>query len=69
MNELLKEGLADALGFLGGALTGYGIGRLLGLDIFAHGYDSASIAAIVLVGMGGGLGLQLMRRLRKSNTS
>ncbi len=69
MNDLLKEGLADAIGFLGGALAGYGIGHWLGLDLFAQGYSSGSIAAIVLVGLGGGGGLQLMQRLRKSRKS
>ena len=63
--SLLIEGLSDAVGFLGGALLGLWIGRLLGLDIFSAGYDYASIAGIVLVGLGGGLGLQLARRWRK----
>jgi hypothetical protein len=56
------EGLADAIGFVGGALLGFWLGRLLGLDIFSPGYDSASIGGIVLVGVSGGLGLQLARR-------
>ena len=56
------EGLADAIGFVGGALLGFWLGRLLGLDIFSAGYDSASIGGIVLVGVSGGLGLQLARR-------
>lgn len=66
MNKsLLLEGLSDAIGFVGGALLGYWIGRLFGLDIFAAGYNNASIAGIVLVGLGGGVGLQLARRWRK----
>ena len=67
MNQksLLAEGLSDAIGFVGGALLGYWIGRLLGLDIFAEGYDNSAIGGIVLVGLGGGLGLQLARRWRK----
>jgi hypothetical protein len=68
--SLLIEGLSDAIGFVGGALLGYWLGRLLGLDIFSQGYDNASIFGIVLVGLGGGLGLQLARRWRKGrNTS
>ena len=63
-NKLLIEGLSDALGFIGGALLGFWAGKLLGLDIFAAGYGNASIGAIVLVGLGGGLGLQLARRWR-----
>lgn len=63
--SLLIEGLSDAVGFVGGALLGFWIGRLLGLDIFSAGYDNASVAGIVLVGLGGGAGLQLARRWRK----
>ena len=62
--NLWLEGLSDAVGFVGGALLGFWIGRLLGLDIFAAGYGNASIGGIVLVGLGGGLGLQLARRWR-----
>ena len=64
MNKLLLEGLTDAIGFFVGALAGYVFGRLLGWDLFNEGYDNASIAAIVLIGLGGGLGLQLMRKTR-----
>jgi hypothetical protein len=63
-NNLWLEGVSDAIGFVGGALIGFWIGRLLGLDIFAAGYGNASIGGIVLVGLGGGLGLQLARRWR-----
>ena len=64
MNKLLLEGLSDAIGFVGGALLGFWMGRLFGLNIFDPGYGNASIAAIVLVGLGGGIGLQLARRWR-----
>ena len=63
-NKLLLEGVSDAIGFVGGALLAFWVGRLLGLDIFAPGYGNASIGGIVLVGVGGGLGLQLARRWR-----
>ena len=66
MNKALLEGLSDAIGFVGGALLGFWLGRVLGFDIFAAGYTNASIAGIVLVGLGGGLGLQLARRWRRS---
>jgi hypothetical protein len=70
MNKnMLLEGLSDAIGFVGGALLGFWIGRLLGLDIFASGYGNASIGGIVLVGLGGGLGLQLARRWRARQAS
>ena len=64
MNKLLLEGLSDAIGFLGGALLGFWIGRLLGWDIFASGYDNRSLGGIVLCGLGGGAGLHLARRWR-----
>ena len=63
-NKLLIEGISDAIGFVGGALLGFWIGRLLGLDVFAPGYGNASVGGIVLVGLGGGGGLQLARRWR-----
>jgi hypothetical protein len=63
-NNLWLEGLSDAIGFVGGALLGFWVGRWLGLDIFAPGYGNASLGGIVLVGVGGGLGLQLARRWR-----
>ncbi len=66
MNQrsLLIEGLSDAVCFVVGALLGAGIGSLLGLNIFDAGYSNSSIFGIVLVGLGGGLGLQLARRWR-----
>ncbi|WP_294769996.1 hypothetical protein [uncultured Rhodoferax sp.] len=60
----LVEGVSDAVGFVAGALLGFGAGRLLGLDVFAPGYTTASVAGILLVGIGGGVGLQLARRWR-----
>ena len=60
----LAEGLSDAAGFVVGSLLGYGLGQLLGLQLFAEGYSAASMAAIALVGLGGGLGLQAARFLR-----
>lgn len=62
---MLVEGLSDAVGFVGGALLGFWAGHLLGLDIFEAGYSNSAIGGIVLVGLGGGLGLQLARRWRK----
>jgi hypothetical protein len=64
--NLLAEGLSDAVGFVGGALLGFWIGRLVGWDVFASGYDLTSIGGIVLVGLGGGLGLQLAKRWQAS---
>ena len=58
---MLVEGLSDALGFVVGALIGWGLGRLLGLDLFASGYGPSTLAAIVLIGLLGGAGLQAAR--------
>jgi hypothetical protein len=59
--KALIDGLADGGGFLCGALLGFGLARVLGLDLFAKGYGTGSMAAIMLVGLGGGLGVQLAR--------
>ena len=68
MNQrpLWMEGISDAIGFLGGSLLGFWAGQLLGLNIFAEGYGNSTIFGIVLVGLGGGLGLQLARRWRQT---
>lgn len=60
----LAEGLSDAVGFVVGCLLGYGLGTVLGLQLFAEGYSAGSIVAIALVGLGGGLGLQAARFMR-----
>ena len=62
--RLLMEGVSDAVGFVGGALAGFWLGQLLGFDIFATGYGTASLVGIVLVGLGGGLGLHAGRGWR-----
>ena len=67
--RLLLEGASDAVGFVAGALAGYGVALLLGLDLFAEGYGAASIAGIALVGLGGGLGLNLARRWRNGRAA
>ena len=66
MNQksLLIEGISDAIGFVGGALLGSWVGRFFDLNIFDAGYSNSSIFGIVLVGLGGGLGLQGARRWR-----
>ena len=64
--NLLAEGISDAVGFVGGALLGFWIGRLIDWDVFASGYGIDSIGGILLVGLGGGLGLQLARKWQAS---
>ena len=62
--QLLIEGLTDAVGFVVGSLLGFGLGQLVGLELFAEGYSVGSLVAIALVGLGGGMGLQAARRWR-----
>jgi hypothetical protein len=62
--KLLLEGISDAVGFVGGAVAGYWIGQLLGWNLFSAGYSTTSMGAILLVGLGGGGGLQLARYWR-----
>jgi hypothetical protein len=64
MNPLLAEGLTDAVGFVGGVLIAYWVGTLFGFDPMAAGYEGSAIGGIVLAGIGGGVGLQLARRVR-----
>lgn len=62
--RLLLEGVTDAVGFMGGALAGYGLGQVMGWDIFSEGYSASSMVGILCVGLCSGLGLQLVRRWR-----
>lgn len=60
------DGLADAVGFVVGALLGFGLASVLGFDVFAEGYGVGTIVGIALVGIGGGTGVQLSRAWRSS---
>lgn len=66
MHPLLLEGLTDAAGFIAGVLLAWGVGRLLGFDPLAAGYGGSAIGGILLAGLGGGAGLHLARRWRRS---
>lgn len=60
--QLMKLGIAQAVLFVAGALLGRGIGLLLDLDAFgAGGYGNKEIFGILLIGLGGGAGVQLAR--------
>lgn len=59
----LVEGMTDAAGFVIGSLIAFGLGRLLGFDLFAPGYGFSSTVAILLAGLGAGLGVAAARRL------
>ena len=66
MNPLLVEGLSDAIGFVGGVLLAYWLGKTFGFDPLAEGYGGSAIGGIVLAGLGGGIGLQIARRWRRA---
>jgi len=64
LDRAVREGLADAIGFVGGALAGWGLGRLLGVDfINSKAWDMAQMGALVLIVVGCGVGRFLARRL------
>ena len=64
LNPLLLEGLTDAAGFVGGVLCAYWLSVALGFDPLASVFGDKAIAGIVLSGIGGGIGVQVARRLR-----
>ena len=69
--DALAEGLADAVGFVGGALAGWQLGQLLGFDVLAPGpFDSRSMIgwAFVLAGCGLGKWASLRWRARRLTT-
>jgi hypothetical protein len=64
MKNALAEGLVDALGFVAGALFGGLLARSFGFDFMGEeGWGGASMAGILLVGLGAGLGRGLARKL------
>ena len=62
--SLLIEGLTDAAGFMGGALLGWWLASLLGLEVATEGYSISQMVGVALLILGGGLGLRLARRWR-----
>ena len=57
-------GISDAIGFVIGAQCGLWLGAWLGFDAFEAGFTNNAIVGILLVGLGGGFGLQLANRWR-----
>ena len=55
--DALREGLADALGFVGGALLGWQVGRWLGFDVLAPGdWTARTLVGWLILLAGCGLG-------------
>lgn len=72
LRDALAEGLADAVGFVGGALAGWQFGRLLGFDILAPGpWDSRALLGwlILLLGCGAGKWASLQWRARQARSA
>jgi hypothetical protein len=64
----LAEGLADAAGFVGGALAGWQLGRLFGFDVLAPGpWDGHAMIgwAFLLAGCGLGKWASMQWRARR----
>ena len=65
LKQLLFDGLADCVGFAGGAFLCYWLGTLLGFNMAVAGNTSnAGIIGVVVMLIGGGLGLKIARHLR-----
>ncbi len=65
LSQLLFDGLADFVGFAGGAFLCYWVGKILGFDMaMAGNTSSAGIITIVIILICGGTGLKLARHLR-----
>ncbi len=63
-NRALREGLADAIGFVGGALFGWWLGRQFGIDFIAsRDWNTQQVVGLLLIVAGCGGGRLLARRL------
>ncbi len=63
-NSALLVGISDAIGFVAGAQLGLWLGQWMGFDAFAGGFGNNALVGMLLLGLGGGLGLQLASRWR-----
>jgi hypothetical protein len=67
-DRAVREGLADAIGFVGGALAGWWLGRQLGVDfINSDDWNVQQMGALVLIVVGCGVGRFVARRLMLKN--
>ncbi|MBI3347842.1 MAG: hypothetical protein HY020_11625 [Burkholderiales bacterium] len=64
LDRAMREGLADAVGFVGGALAGWWLGRQFGIDFIASpDWNGTQIVGLALIVAGCGAGRFLARRL------
>lgn len=64
LNRALREGLADAVGFVLGALAGWWLGRQFGIDFVAStDWNARQVVGLLLIVGGCGAGRFLARRL------
>jgi hypothetical protein len=66
VNPLLAEGLVDAVGFIAGVMVAWGIATLVGFDPLSPDWSDKAMAGVLMCGLGGGAGVHLARRWRKS---
>ena len=69
--DALTEGLADALGFVVGALAGWQLGRLLGFDVLAPGeWNTRTVIGwlLLLAGCGAGKWASMRWKARRAGT-
>ncbi|HEY8707833.1 MAG TPA: hypothetical protein VIM34_07520 [Burkholderiaceae bacterium] len=63
-HNALLEGIADALGFVLGALAGWWVGQAFGFDfVRTPGYGTPAVVGLVFIVLGCGVGRWLSRRL------
>ncbi len=63
--SLFLQGVFDAAGFVIGSASATFTARAFGFDFFAEGYSSGTIVAILISGLGAGLGVAVARKLYK----
>ncbi len=63
-NRAMREALADAVGFVGGALAGWGLGRQFGIDFIASTeWNAQQMLGLLLIVAGCGVGRWAARRV------
>ena len=63
-DRAMREGVADAIGFVLGALAGWWLGRLFGIDFIASTeWNVRQVTGLLLIVAGCGVGRLVARRL------